>query len=513
MIAYEIELDWEDDGTFDAGDSLTADVLAVSWRLGLTAPYQRVAPPGEATIVLLSRDGRYAPETGQRAVPIGKSLRIRSTDSGTPRLHFTGQVASVEVAAGADGTDQVTLHAHTADIALYSERWAETTPIPPLINTDAGAVVRAVLIAAPVRRAALATWWVLEGAHTPLLDSSTRLADILPMPAQFDVGISRFPYATVEADATTPNTEASSLLRAAIASEGGRLFTDEAGTLVFQHRHRALAAALPVFALTNNMTALDYRFGDDGVNAVQVHFMPRAVLPSNTVLWMLPTMQAIPPGVRQFTTHFRTGEGQPLAALAPPTLMYSANTQPDGSGQPVTLSVSMTAGAQLAVLRFHNESGQTTYLLAGARLEGVAVTPGERLTAEARDTPSITLYGEHALRFDAPLLASADESDGFARFELLRRPPPRGMVRQVTLTARQHPTALEVPLFSRISLTEAASAHGIPTPAVYTVIGAAHKISKAGTVHSITWTLEPVSSLSFWEIGIALLDSTTRAAY
>lgn len=92
MPTYHVLLDWDDDGDFDASDEdISADVLALTWRLGMTVPHQHVAPPGFARVTLRSRDRRYSPEAGIPPLTPGKRIRIQS-DDGTIHTHFTGLI-------------------------------------------------------------------------------------------------------------------------------------------------------------------------------------------------------------------------------------------------------------------------------------------------------------------------------------------------------------------------------------------------------------------------------------
>lgn len=134
---YSVYIDWNDDGAFaDAGEDVTADVLHLAWRLGMTEPRQHVAPPGTATVRLRSRDRAYSPEASPLPLLPGKRLRIQSTDNvgddgTTTRTHFTGYIRRVEPQPGTLGERTAVLHVETAD-AQFAEAMI---CLPPLVNT------------------------------------------------------------------------------------------------------------------------------------------------------------------------------------------------------------------------------------------------------------------------------------------------------------------------------------------------------------------------------------------
>jgi hypothetical protein len=60
---YTVAIDWNDDGDFtDSGEDITADVLALRWRLGMAQPYDNLAAPIAAQITVRNPARAYSPE-------------------------------------------------------------------------------------------------------------------------------------------------------------------------------------------------------------------------------------------------------------------------------------------------------------------------------------------------------------------------------------------------------------------------------------------------------------------
>ena len=71
--AYLIELDSSDDGSYT--QDLSAEVLTLSWRLGMEQPYDRVAALSTAEITLRNADRRFSPEADTR-LKVGQRVHV-----------------------------------------------------------------------------------------------------------------------------------------------------------------------------------------------------------------------------------------------------------------------------------------------------------------------------------------------------------------------------------------------------------------------------------------------------
>ena len=501
-ITYKVLVDWDEDGAFAAADAdISADVLALVWRLGMTEPHQHVAPPGVARITLRNHDRRYSPEVGMRFLLPGKRLRIQSSESSL-HTHFTGFIESVEPQPGTHGERTAVVHAATADAQIAQV----TARLPPLVNACSDRVVLALLNSTPLRRAGLASMWVLETEGYGELNDKTRLASDETIPRSLEGGISTFAYV-----GDLWNIPMDAALRQTVDSERGRFFIDREGRAVFYNRHHTLRAAPPSAAFADDVEKLTYLHGGDFVNHVQVTVLPRRIGAPNSPLWTLENNQRIPPGRRRIVVSYRNAEGMPIGALAVTHLTFSANSKPDGSGDPVPVSASIIeAGGNSAVLELHNPSGSTAYLQPGAQLFGTPLITGAPIGVEHVDALSTTFHGRRTLALDLPLVDSADEADQMARYELRLRCQPMGIVKAIATSTRTHPQhVLALTLFDRIRVRETQTGHD----AQYLIVGEAHEVDLGGTRHRVRWIVEPADPTRFWQIDLSRLDETATVAY
>jgi hypothetical protein len=503
-ITYTTLIDWNDDGDFsDSGENISADVLALDWRLGMTQPHQHVAPPAVARVTVRSRDRRYSPEVGTLPLTIGKRLRIQSDDGSTVRTHFTGFIESVEPKPGEHGERTSIIHAATPD-AQFPQTIIR---LPPLVNARSDNVILTLLDSLPLRRAGLANLWVLEIEDYGELDSTTRLAPDETVPRSAEAGISTFAYV-----GELWNIPADDALRQVVESERGRFFVNREGTAVFYNRHHALISASPAASFEDDMEALTYAYGDDFANCIRVSVIPRKVGEPNSPLWTLENPQRLPPGVRRMIVSYRAADGSPMGALDVSHLTFSVNSKSDGTGVPVedVISVIIEPGASAATLEFRNESGATAYLMPGAQLIGTPLLIGVPIEVEHADYTSITFHGQRMLTLNVPLVDSADEADQMARYESHLRHDPRGVVTAIETSTRTHPQqVLARTLFDRIVIGETQTGHD----SEYLIIGEAHEVDLAGTRHRVRWTLERADPTLFWQVESSHLDQTTIVAY
>jgi hypothetical protein len=475
-MTYTIGLDTDGDGTID--HDLTPDVLAVSWRLGMRAPYDAVAAPTRGEITLHNADGAYGPERG--TIPLHPGVNVIIQANGGETL-LRAAIAHVEPESGDLGGRTCAVHLAGPEDRLQAAR----VLIPLLVNVRASAVLDALL-------------------DQPGLSGFSRL---------FDTGRSVFAYV---GDTWADGVQALRAVRQVVEAERGRFFTDRQGRLVFYERGR-LDTGQPVQALfANDFDALDYVYGDDLVNQVRVTVRPRAVGAAGSVLWQLESAVRIAPGeCRQIRAALRDSAGNPMAGrdLIDPLAVtdYQANSAADGTGTDLTTLVTLAlvsgaVGGSSVLLEACNTSSQTAYLLPGARLRGTPLYQADAMLVEALDDTSIDTYGVHALAFNLPYLVTVDEAEALAHYHLDRRKQPTGRV--VTLNPNPHRRAdvLPLTLFDRITVIESHTDHARD----YFIIEEAHTIDHGGVRHRVTWRLEPANRGGFWQVGRGQLGSSTR---
>jgi hypothetical protein len=506
---YAAAIDRDDDGDFsDPGEAITG-IIEMEWRLGLAQPDDCTAAPGWARITVRNQSRAYSPETVTDLTP-GKMLRITS-DDGTLRSHFTGCIERIEPLAGNQGERLAVIHARTLDAQLAKHR----VRLPAQVSIRADEGIAAVLDALPLRPWPLQGRWLVEVPGQSEIGVNTHLGGSAALAAE--PGLSVFPYC---GDTWDDGLPASSAIAELAASERGRFFSSRTGQMVFHNRHHLLLNTTPAAIFTDTAVALDYAYGADFANRVQVEITPRSIGVPGSTLWSLDTPQRIDPGegaARRIIARYRDAADRPQGALdvlkPVPGLDYQANLLPDGSGADVTGGLLVTlveASASAAVLDLRNLFGLPIYLLAGARLRGTPILLGDPLTVEAAGWTSLNRHGLRAYRIQTPALGTVGDADSLARYELARRQQPRGAVRSLTLSAAAHrPHILARTLFDRIRITESQTGHS----GDYFIIAEEHRVELGGARHTARWLLEPAAASAFWVIETSRLDQTSVLAY
>ncbi len=509
---YTVSIDYNDNASFaDSGENRIGDVLHLAWRLGMAHAYDTLAAPISARITLRNTARDYSPEyTGDDLTP-GKPIRIQSNDGLTTRTHFTGFVDHVETQTGDRGERLSIIHAVGAEAVLGQQR----IRLPPQINITADAVIAAVLDATLLRYSPLNGYWLLDVPNHAELDTNTRLAgSITPV---LESGRSTFAYA---ADTWDTGVTALEAIRQMSESERGRFFTDRFGQLTFYNRHHTLLTAAALASFSDNMDMLDYTYGTDVANQIDVTLLPRTLGAVGSVLWTLAAPQLIQPGetaVRRLVAPYRDATNKPIGAAIvyrPVSAMdFHANTADDGTGANRTAFmevVLLQAGASAALLEIRNTDIVPLYLLAGATLRGTPVLGGDPALVVQTDYASVNLYGLRAFGLNTPALTNIEEADQVARYELARRKTPRGLLRSISLSGTLHLTQiLSRTLFDRITIHDTQTNH----TADYFIIAEEHTVDLGGARHHVRWLLEPAAASAFWILDTSTLDQTTVLAY
>ncbi len=459
--AYFIELDSTDDQSYAA--DLSADVLKLSWRLGMSQPYDRVSAISKAEITLQNTDRRYSPEVDPR-LKVGRRVRIRmqETPSAAIRTHFVGRIRAIQPETGTLGQRRCTL-----TVTGPEDDYQQMTVLLPLhVNVTADEV----------------------------LDTVFALPGLDDIPTDFAPGIETLAFV---GEGWGSGVTVVRIIRELVGAEHGRFFTTRTGQAVMHNRTQAQSAPARAATLTDRAVSMICRYGDFMANRVRVSLRQRGFGSAGSVVWTLASPQKILPGAsRDLIVQFRDPNGQRIGAAflidPAPVTDYSANTAANGSGSDRTaqvgVSVELLSGSA-AHIRLTNSGIDSAYLLAGAQIRGTPVYFGETITVEAEDTASQAAHGVRTLSLDLPALDSTESAEAITAYELARRSSPRGQIVTLTLNERTHfSDALQWSLFDRIRVVETQAGHD----ADYLIVGEAHEVTRGGYRHQVTWTLEPV---------------------
>ena len=187
---YRVAIDTGDDGSF--ATDLSAAVIALSWRLGMAAPGDRLAMPARARVSLRNETRRHSPEVSLLTLLPGLGLRICYVhDAGKTTTLFQGQLARTEPQTGSQGARRA---------ILYAEDWQQQlrendTQLPTQESARADEIIADILDGLPIRRRELAGRAILGlaghdalGGNDAPLQRRDGAADIGARPLAFRPG-------------------------------------------------------------------------------------------------------------------------------------------------------------------------------------------------------------------------------------------------------------------------------------------------------------------------------------
>ena len=502
MIRYTIAIDSDHDGSFrTAGEDITAQVVALRWRLGMRQPYDSSADHSRAQITVRSPQGGFSPE--RRRLQSGTGVRIQSHHDGITRSHFTGFVDYVEVDGGEWGAQQAVIHLQDL------QPWLDDSPLQlePQVDVTADEVIDRLLSQAIVRRRALAGHCIIDVAGYSRIDA-VRIFPPQNLPRRLDAGKTRFAYAGDWWHEMTPIRQA---IHDLTASERGRFYIDRAGQAVFLNRHHTLVSVTPAAQFADDMSGIDYRYGDLRLNRIALVMTPREVGAGGTLMWQLSQAQRIAPHAElRLNLRFVDGQNEALGLLELEDIEARFHLAPQGSGAPLTGAVQVEVlqrGLTSIQLQIRSESRRTVYLTA-LRVIGKPLYRRDRLEIVAADGAGMHLYGLRQLRLDLPALSDIETAHAFAAYEIARRKHPAGRIHSLRLDARARPQdALRLTLFDRIRISEAQTGQ---RDADYFIVAEAHQVEQGGSAHTVTFTLEPADSARFVIIDDSAVDASDR---
>ncbi len=489
MIKYIIAIDRDDDGNFnDAGEDISAGVLELRWRLGMEAAYDSMAAQSWARITLHNPRGEFSPE--RHSLQIGERVRIFSELAGERRRHFSGVVRQVEPDAGTLGDKQAVIQLQ--DI----QPWLEDSlvQLPPQVDVSADEVIAQLLDQAIVRPAILAGFCLIDVPGYNQIDG-VRVFPEHGVARRLAPGKSRFAYVGDWWGDSLPIRQA---IAEVAASERGRFYLDREGVAVFLNRHYTLTHKTIAAHFRDDMSGMEYSYGDQRVNRVSLQIRPREIGESGSLLWQLRQPLRIERHSELLLNLRLVDEhDQPLALLEYDGLVtrfqeFSAGTSPLPT-EDLLVEV-LQLGASSVQLRLSNRSGRDLQLTV-LQLLGKPLYRRDPLEIVVADGAGIYLYGLKQLSLDLPALSDIATARAFATYEIARRKHPQGLIRQLQINARQHQgEALALTLFDRIRISETQTGHQARD---YFIIGEEHHVSAGGTRHEVRWTLEAADSTRF----------------
>ena len=497
-IEYRVAIDRDHTGDFAAGEDISADVIALRWRLGLRAPYDSMADYGDALITLRNHAGAYSPE--RNTLPIGGRARIQSWHRGVARSHFTGFISHIEADTGELGRRQALLHLRDIQV------WLAQSPatLPPQVEVTADQVIGQLLDKAILRRPALAGYLFIDRPGSNMVDSE-RIFPAQNVAQQLAAGTTRFAYV---GDWWDDSTSSRAAIGELAASERGRFYISRAGKAVFLNRRYSLLRKALGAHFSDDMAGCAYVYGDDQLNRLTLQVTPRLVGKAGSLLWELPMAQRVPPrSDTKLTLRLVDEREQPLGLLAFERLATRFQLGPSPASSVITQNITVKVeqlGATSLQVRVCNYNRRPVWLSL-LNVYGQPLYRGASLEVSAEDTASMHIHGLRAQRRNLPALSHVNTAQAFANYEVAQRRQPRGVIRELQLDAQQHPAAaLGLSLFDRVRVSESHTGHSAHD---YFIVAEAHEVGAGGAIHRLRWMLEPADMTRYFMIGSSHIDA------
>lgn len=512
-MTYEITLDTARNTTFSA--DITAYVRRVEWRNGLAESYDEIALSAPMTMILDNRDGLFWPEKpGATYAGIKKGTLARVRASG--QTLYTGKILSIAPTPGVYGDKAVTLTCGEPELAR-----AEYTPRLQT-SVTVNAALRALFDSGAAAYPYARSFWLLGvgvlGTDTILFDSSGFIA--------FDTARSSLAYVG-DQFGREGAMFAGDFIRQIVAAEaGGRFFYDARATkYVFHNRSRDILNQTVFATLTaDDLESADYRYGDDVLNHVTLHYQPRRAGTPLSVLWSFDNVPLrLAPGQERRIAARYTDPESPGAQVGGQNMLmpvagvdYTANTRANGSGQDASrcLVLSTIFNAASAELTLTNTAPFEIFITL-LRARGTPLIAYDDQFVAAANIESIRDADYRRRVIDAGAMSSDEDAAEYARYFVTRFQSAIGRFASVTFIASKTPArmsnALAATIGSRVRVTESASEHDSD----YILVGERHEIV-GGHTHTVTWILKPVSRETFWVLGVtgkSELGTTSNLAF
>jgi hypothetical protein len=510
--------------TFTVGVELTngsgtyTDISAyvISWVVqnGFAKAYEPLGRDSTATLVLRNSDKRFSPESGSvfsTSWTRGKRIKINtiSPDS-TNKQRYIGWIKSIKPAPGVKGPRTCVVQCTSFfDRVQGYDSYAKVQ-----ISKTADVVLGVLTANGAVYPPGMPGRWVLGISGMSELGQKTTLGTASDW-LTADVGNTTFGYI---GDNWGAGVSEYGALRDIAGREGGRLFIDRNGLLVFWNRKHLINITTSSATFTGQ-TSLTYNYGESLYNRATVRYRTRKVGAAPEVLSRIDRYIQIPQG-QSVTVDFiftdLSASGAKIGGMNVITPVantdYKINSATDGSGTDYTGFVTVSFvketgnGAQIS---FSNpaSNGRDLYLQSGATLRGTAIRDFGTQQITQDNAASISLYGlnPHTYPYE---MDNANDAWGMAQYVVAFR-AVAGQVETVNVgamrTAALMNTCLSLEIGNAITLTE--SQTGV-NAARYFIIGERHQYGP-GKVYDITWTVEPASAYAFWTLGSSTLGQTT----
>jgi hypothetical protein len=505
-----VELSGAGAGWADISDDLASEAIVVKHGIAGASPADRVAGSGTASFFLKNdttnsghRLGYYSLHHVNKrsgwALNIGCRIRLLDPATNAWRTRFIGKVDAIAVQPWQYGQRRVEVTA--VDWMDEAARWALVPEVGEQLNKRADQILTNILAQMPTQ----------------------------PTSTSFDEGRETYPYA-LDTSSSAKQPALSEFHKLA-ASEFGYIYLKANGTLRFEGRHTRILSSSSLWtiddaALDASEDALDASSGrGDILNTVRVTTHPKIVdVAATTVVYHQANVIRVTAGeTKTLLGEFRdpvtgdaigateiqgiNGSNQMTAAGTD----YVANTAESGGGTDVTASFTITVAIGQSGVRFSAlNSGSSDAYLTTLQLRGKGVYDRGSFDSQARNSSSVTTYGERVALFDMPYQSKIEVGQGAADYILGNEAVEVARARTVRVMGRDPFTLSQIlarDIGDRITVQETVTGFNNS----YFINGIELTILPAGYVQAM-YTLVRLNQASYWILGTSILGTDTVPA-
>lgn len=498
FITWKVFVDWDLDGVYTtSGDDITAHVIDMSFRNGMSEPFQLTSDEAELTMRLSNDDKRFSPNYSAGTY-YGKLLpqrpvRISAVYSGATATMYQGWIETIDPSPFRIGDQYCVITATGAKMLLQ-----DTEVFLPLLQDVTADQILDRILGLVTFPPASNYYFRLGVIGAQELGITTYFGTA---GYTLETGNTTFAYV---GDSWENGISANDAIERVMRAERGRFFYDRSGQGQFYNRQHYQVATAVAGTINNSMTGGDYKFGADYYPVVRVNCAPRTISAGSAdVLWTLESpVRVSQNGTAIIRARYADNSGGEISGLNIGTPTFTM-----GSG------ISMTrfeANARSAEAEFVNSS-TTAGSVTDGTITGQKLTQWNQIVVEAANGSVVYQYGKRTLSINADLLDSTADAEDVAYYEMNKRSTPRGAFRHIEMQEKGSTSIASLmysaTMGSRINVQETQTGDNQD----YFIVGEEWHVSDALRNTLVRWTLEPTFYTQSWVLGITGLSNLGTA--
>ncbi|MFQ6030286.1 MAG: hypothetical protein ACE5Q6_22660 [Dehalococcoidia bacterium] len=510
-LNYTVEVDWDNDGTFDGvgdvGEDVTSRVLRLEWKRGKDRPHYLVgeARPGMARIVLNNDSGDYSPRNSSSPLSgnlkAGRPVRIRSNNGGADATRWQGFLQDIVPQSSVGRVSTVTLVC-TGPLGFIAGREVEV---------------------------AMQTSYRTDQAITALLDE-------IGWPAgdrDLDTGLTTMTRWWVD------RMDVLQALRIIEETELGLFYETKDGKIAFRNRDNRLSNRTSQATFSDaSGAALTYQACREAdpvrsvynifENEVQLFTVGSLLDP----IWSYPETTApyLAPGESRtfwarYPVHDSPREDVGVDAWTTPAenTDYDANSLEGGGGTDLSSSIGVAVskfGESMKITLTNNHATLPAYLVDSGgsivlQARGTPVSGSDPIPIREEDSTSQTTHGQRTWQSRDTFVPSTAEAISWGKvgLDLYKDPTPEiGITVAGNRTSATLDEVQDRDLDDRITVKADGNA-GLGFDQDWFIEGEHHVVNEKFE-HRVAWDLSDATPFDlYWKLGTSALGTNTKPAY